>query len=214
MTTSFERVYGALIGQAVGDALGAPTEGLTRRQIVERYGWVSDFLDDDPAGTDDTEYSVLTARLMLAHGRELTPAQVGAAWTENLVNQVGGFFGGGFSEMTAINNLRDGLTPPVTGSDNHEMWSDGAAMRIAPAGILCAGDPREAARLAAIDAQVSHARDGTYCAQAVAAAAAAAMTTDSWQDAAAAGPAAAPADSRTARTVRRAVDIGTAHSEL
>ncbi|MDT5198930.1 MAG: hypothetical protein QOH34_452, partial [Mycobacterium sp.] len=73
MTTSFERVYGALIGQAVGDALGAPTEGLTREQIIERYGWVSDFLDDDPAGTDDTEYAVLTARLMLAHGRELTP---------------------------------------------------------------------------------------------------------------------------------------------
>jgi len=53
--------------------------------------------------------------------------------------------------MTAINNLRAGLAPPVTGSDNHEMWSDGAAMRIAPVGILCAGDPREAARLAAIE---------------------------------------------------------------
>src|SRR5882757_8247725 len=143
VTSSFERVYGALIGQAVGDALGAPTEGLTRAQIVERYGWVSDFVDENPAGTDDTEYAVLTARLMLAHGTHLTPGQVAAAWTENLVNQVGGFYGGGFSEMTAINNLRAGLAPPVTGSDNHEMWSDGAAMRIAPVGILCAGDPRE-----------------------------------------------------------------------
>lgn len=51
MTSSFERGYGALIGQAVGDALGAPTEGLTRVQIVERYGWVSDVPDDGPAGT-------------------------------------------------------------------------------------------------------------------------------------------------------------------
>jgi len=214
VTSSFERVYGALIGQAVGDALGAPTEGLTRAQIVERYGWVSDFVDENPAGTDDTEYAVLTARLMLAHGTHLTPGQVAAAWTENLVNQVGGFYGGGFSEMTAINNLRAGLAPPVTGSDNHEMWSDGAAMRIAPVGILCAGDPREAARLAAIEAQVSHARDGIYCAQVIAAAVAAAMTADSWEDVLEAGLAAAPADSWSTRSIRRAVEIGTAHTDL
>jgi ADP-ribosylglycohydrolase len=139
---------------------------------------------------------------------------MGTAWTENLVDQVGGFFGGGFSEMTAINNLRDGLAPPVTGSDNHEMWSDGAAMRIAPVGILCAGDPVEAARLAAIEAQVSHARDGIYCAQVIAAGVAAAMTASSWEAVAQAALDAAPADSWTGRTIRRAVDIGSAHSDL
>jgi ADP-ribosylglycohydrolase len=211
---SFERVYGALIGQAVGDALGAPTEGLTRAEVTDKYGWVSDFVSDDPAGTDDTEYAVLTARLMLAHGERLTPDLVGAAWTEYLVNQTGGFHGGGFSEMTAINNLRAGLTPPVTGADNHEMWSDGAAMRIAPIGVFCAGDPREAARLAAIDAQVSHARDGIYCAQAIAAAVAVAMTADSWENVVAAGLAAIPADSWSARTIARAIDIGRAHEQL
>jgi ADP-ribosylglycohydrolase len=214
LTPSFERVYGALIGQAVGDALGAPTEGFTRAQIVERYGWVSDFVDDDPAGTDDTEYAVLTARLVLAHGSGLTPAEVGAAWTEQLVGQEGGFFGGGFSEMTAINNLRAGLKPPTTGSDNHEMWSDGAAMRIAPVGVICAGDPAEAARLAAVDAEVSHARDGVYCAQVVAAAVAEALTSDSWESVVQAGLAAAPADSWTGRSIRRAVEIGRAHEQL
>lgn len=214
MTSTYERVYGALIGQAVGDALGAPTEGLTRAQIVERYGWVSDFVDDDPAGTDDTEYAVLTARLLLDHGTGLTPDQVGAAWTKDLVHQEGGFFGGGFSEMTAINNLRAGLAPPVTGSDNHEMWSDGAAMRIAPVGILCAGDPVEAARLAAVEAQVSHAKDGIHCAQVIAAGVAAAMTARSWEDVVDAALAPAPADSWTGRTVRRAVDIGSAHTDL
>ncbi|MFE2041347.1 ADP-ribosylglycohydrolase family protein [Streptomyces sp. NPDC059477] len=214
MISSFERVYGALIGQAVGDALGAPTEGLTRAQIIDRYGWVSDFVDDDPAGTDDTEYAVLTARILLDHDGQPTPAQVGDAWTDNLVNQVGGFYGGGFSEMTAINNLRAGLAPPVTGSDNHEMWSDGAAMRIAPVGILCAGDPVAAAELAAIEAQVSHAKDGIYCAQVIAAGVAAALTTDSWQDVVEAALAAAPADSWTGRTIRRAVDIGSANDDL
>jgi ADP-ribosylglycohydrolase len=204
----YDRVYGALIGQAVGDALGAPTEGMTRAEITATYGWVDDFVSDDPAGTDDTEYAVLTAQTILRHGHSLTPADVTAAWRETLLEQDGGFHGGGFSEMTAINNLRAGLVAPQTGTDNHEMWSDGTAMRIAPVGVFCAGDPREAARLAAIDAQVSHARDGIYCGQAVAAAVAAALVESSWEAVIEAGLAVLPPGSWSARTITRAVDIG------
>lgn len=207
-TVPYDRVYGALIGQAVGDALGAPTEGMTREEIVSRYGWVDDFVSDDPVGTDDTEYAVLTARIVLKHGHELTPADVTAAWRENLVEQDGGFYGGGFSEMTAINNLKAGLVAPQSGTDNHEMWSDGTAMRIAPVGVFCAGDPQEAARLAAIDAQVSHARDGIYCGQAIAAAVAAALVESSWEAVIDAGLAVVPPGSWSARTITRAADIG------
>src|SRR5882757_7035302 len=89
------------------------------------------------------------------------------------------------------------------------MWSDGAAMRIAPVGILCAGDPREAARLAAIDAQVSHARDGIWCGQAVAAAVAAAITADRWSDVVQAGVEATPPASWSRRKIEKAVAIGT-----
>ena len=170
VTISYDRVYGAFIGQAVGDALGAPTEGMTRDEIVAKFGWVSGFVRDDPAGTDDTEYAVLTAMAVLEYGHEMTPADVTRTWRDKLLGQEGGFNRGGFSEMTAINNLRAGLSAPESGRDNHEMWSDGAAMRIAPVGVFCAGDPQEAARLAAVDAEVSHARDGIYCGQAVAAA--------------------------------------------
>jgi ADP-ribosylglycohydrolase len=110
--------------------------------------------------------------------------------------------------MTAINNIRAGLVAPQTGTDNHEMWSDGTAMRIAPVGVFCAGDPQEAARLAAIDAQVSHARDGIYCGQAVAAAVAAALVESSWEAVIEAGLAVVPPGSWSARTITRAVDIG------
>jgi ADP-ribosylglycohydrolase len=208
MTVPYDRIYGALIGQAVGDALGAPTEGMSRQEITDRYGWVDDFVSEDPAGTDDTEYAVLSARIILEHGHELTLANVTDAWRDTLVGQRGGFARGGFSEMAAIKNISEGLVAPQTGSDNCEMWSDGTAMRITPVGVFCAGDPAEAARLAAIDAQVSHARDGIYCAQAIAAAVAVALVQDSWEPVAEAGLAAVPADSWSARNITRAVDIG------
>lgn len=210
----YDRVYGAIIGQAVGDALGAPTEGMTRPEIRSKYGWVADFVSDDPAGTDDTEYAVLTAQTLLRYGRNLTLDDVTAIWRDTLAGQQGGFNRGGFSEMDAIHNLRAGLVAPQTGSDNHEMWSDGSAMRIGPVGVFCAGDPAEAARLAAIDAQVSHARDGIYCAQAVAAGVAVALVADSWEAVVEAGLDAVPADSWSARTIKSAIDLGASATSL
>ena len=194
---SLDRVYGALIGQAVGDALGAPTEGLSRTDIQETWGWVDSFVSANPAGTDDTEYAVLTAETILRFGSGLTAADVSEQWRSVLVDQAGGFHGGGFSEMTAIENLRDGLFAPRTGTDNHEMWSDGTAMRIAPIGIFAAGDPAEAARLAGVEAQVSHGRDGIDCGQAIAASVATALITDSWHDVVDSGLAYIPSDSWT-----------------
>jgi ADP-ribosylglycohydrolase len=207
-TVPYDRIYGALIGQAVGDALGAPTEGMSRDQITSAYGWVEDFVSDDPAGTDDTEYAVLSARIILEHGHDLTLADVTSAWRDTLVTQDGGFNRGGFSEMAAIKNISEGLVAPQTGTDNCEMWSDGTAMRITPVGVFCAGDPAEAARLAAIDAQVSHARDGIYCAQAIAAGVAVALVETSWEAVIEAGLAAVPPGSWSARTIAQAVGIG------
>lgn len=75
---------------------------------------------------------MLTAAIILKYGNKLSLEHITKEWTEHLVGQKGGFFGGRFSEMDAIYNLRKGMIAPHTGSDNHEMWSDGTAMRIAP----------------------------------------------------------------------------------
>jgi ADP-ribosylglycohydrolase len=40
------RIRGAVLGQAVGDALGAPAEGMSRAGIRERYGRVTGLLVD------------------------------------------------------------------------------------------------------------------------------------------------------------------------
>lgn len=198
---------GSLIGLAVGDAMGAPTEGMTQVAIRERFGWVTDFVDEDAAGTDDTEYAVLCARGVIRFGRSLRSADVAALWLDALELQRGGFHGAGFSEMVALARLSDGIGPPASGRNNYELWSDGAAMRIAPIGLYCAGDPDAAARLAAEDASVSHSRDGVYAAQAMAAAVAVAAVDSDWEAAISAGIARLPTDSWTHRTVARALAI-------
>ncbi|WP_051866034.1 ADP-ribosylglycohydrolase family protein [Streptosporangium roseum] len=205
--TTLDRCRGALLGLAAGDALGAPTEGMTPTAIRERFGRVTGFLADDAAGTDDTEYAVLCAQGLLRYGKAITSDDVADLWLTTVAAQEGGFHGAGFSEMVAIANLRAGLRPPVSGADSYEMWSDGAAMRVAPVGVLCAGDPAEAARIAAVDASVSHARDGVFCAQAIAAAVAAAMTAPGHQDVVDAGVAALPEGSWSRRLVTRALDV-------
>ncbi|HPG75021.1 MAG TPA: ADP-ribosylglycohydrolase family protein, partial [Rhodoglobus sp.] len=70
------RALAALTGLAIGDALGMPTQLMSREQVAARYGSITTFLpaaDDHPlaAGmpaasiTDDTEQALLTARLII-----------------------------------------------------------------------------------------------------------------------------------------------------
>lgn len=202
-----ERARGALLGLAIGDAMGAPTEGMTLTAIRDRWGRVQGFLDENAAGTDDTEYAVLCARGVLAGGAELTSDLVARVWLDALTHQTGGFAGAGFSEMLAIANLHAGLTPPQSGERNQELWSDGAAMRVAPIGIYAAGNPGLAGRMAEADARVSHSRDGIYCAQAMAVGVAVAMTASSIEPVIDAMLAALPEDSWSSRLARRAVAI-------
>ena len=42
------KARGTLLGLAVGDALGQPTEGKTMEFIQERWGRITGFLSDDP----------------------------------------------------------------------------------------------------------------------------------------------------------------------
>lgn len=209
-----DRARASLLGLAIGDAMGAPTEGMTRESIAARFGRVDGFLQDDAAGTDDTEYAVLSARGIIAHGRALNADRVAEVWLEALGEQEGGFYGAGFSEMVALANLRAGIRPPDSGRFNVESWSDGAAMRVAPIALFCAGDPELAARLAAEDASVSHAHDGIFCAQSVAAAVSVAATGEHWSAVVDAARAALPQDSWSARLVTRALDIATAAADL
>lgn len=158
---AIDRARGCLAGLAVGDALGRPVEGMSAEEIRAKYGSLSDFVNMTPGGSDDTEYALLTASALLKYGKEITADNFADFWIENVCPQTQAFAGAGFSEMNAIDNLRRGLRPPYSGQHNHA-WSDGLAMRIAPAGIITAGDYASAMRIAVADGMVSHAGEGIH----------------------------------------------------
>jgi ADP-ribosylglycohydrolase len=127
--------------------------------------------------------------------------------TEIIPLVTGPMRGAGFSELGTIEALRRGLEPPLTGLVHQHGWSDGLAMRAAPYGVFCPGDPAEAARLVEQDGRVSQSGEGVLGGRAVAGAVAAAMTGAAPQEVVAAALSVIPADSWTARDIVRARDV-------
>ena len=94
LVESREHARGALYGLAIGDALGMPTQLLTRAEVTGRWGpRLSGFepappghplADGMPAGsvTDDTEQAVLLARLLISGHGEIDPRE----WASALVD--------------------------------------------------------------------------------------------------------------------------------
>ncbi|MEU7643956.1 ADP-ribosylglycohydrolase family protein [Streptomyces huasconensis] len=202
-----ERARGALLGLAVGDALGAPAENMKPSEIRARWGRITGYVAEHPAGTDDTEYAIFSGLLLARHGSALTVAHVEAAWHQWIADlDEGPFRGAGFSERGTLENLRRGLAAPISAQHRHA-WSDGLAMRAAPFGVFAAGRPAEAARLIAIDGSVSHDGEGIYGGQAVAAGVAAAMAGARVDAVVTAALSVIPDDCWTSRSLRRAVAV-------
>lgn len=196
---------GCLVGLAVGDALGQPTEGWTPAAIQAKWGYLKGFVGN-AAVSDDTEYTLFSAKVLLEHGLSVTSDDFANEWLTHIVSAPGPFKGAGFSEMAAIENLRRGLRPPLSGQHYHS-WSDGLAMRVAPFGVVFPAQPEAACQLARLDGVVSHAGEGIYGGLAVAAAVSVAMAGAPLEEIVDAALRAVPFDSWTVREIRRALDI-------
>ncbi|MET8863031.1 ADP-ribosylglycohydrolase family protein [Nonomuraea sp. NPDC004580] len=204
MISPRDRARGCLLGLAAGDALGAPAENLTPEEIRRRWGRLTEI---EGGGTDDTEYAVFAASLLVRHGHGLTAADVAAAYRAEVIPGVTGpMRGAGFSELGTVEALRRGLEPPLTGLVHSHGWSDGLAMRAAPYGIFCPGDPAEAARLVEQDGLVSGSGEGIMGGRAVAGGVAAAMGGACPDEVVDAALSVVPPDSWTARNITRARD--------
>ena len=66
------RARGSLLGAAIGDAMGAPVEGVTAEAIREQYGAITDFVTGESVGTDDTDFTLFNAHILLTHGVDVT----------------------------------------------------------------------------------------------------------------------------------------------
>ena len=186
---------------------GARLKEKTTAEITAKWGRVTDFLTEEQGGSDDTEYAIFSAKLLLQKGKDLKADDVADAWRKEIIHEGNPYKGAGFSELLAIRNLSEGLQPPHSGMHLH-CWSDGLAMRAAPFGIAAAGNPELASKLAAIDGSVSHSGEGIYSGQAVAAAVAAAMVNSSLEEIFNASLKAVPVDSWTYSAISRGIEIG------
>jgi ADP-ribosylglycohydrolase len=196
------RAKGCMAGLACGDAMGDVGRSQTFR---DRYGIVDDMYDGAKS-TDDTEFAVLTAMTLLDCGGELTAEALVDSWKRRILDQGGLFDRGGVPLYGAVDNLRRGLLPPLSGRDNTLHIDDGAAMRIAPVGII-ARDEAEAARIAALEASISHYEDGVHAAVAVAVAVRLCMEGATAGEAVAAAMRHIPGDSWLGVTMLRMLDL-------
>lgn len=200
---ALDKAIGSLSGLAIGDSFGDVARGADNQRD---YGITTDFNKGASWSTDDTEFALMTAKLLIEHEGNFTSDDVVNMWfkyvaTEDELKR------GGVSEVEACNNLRRGLRPPQSGMYNAYYMSDGAAMRSGPIGIVCAGDPERAADLAYRDACVSHYREGIWGAQAVAVAVSLAMVDADMEDIMEAILKIAPPDSWFYETLNRAMNI-------
>lgn len=200
---ALDKAIGSLSGLAIGDSFGDAARGADNQRD---YGITTDFNKGASWSTDDTEFALMTAKLLIEHEGNFTSDDVVNMWfkyvaTEDELKR------GGVSEVEACNNLRRGLRPPQSGMYNAYYMSDGAAMRSGPIGIVCAGDPERAADLAYRDACVSHYREGIWGAQAVAVAVSLAMVDADMEDIMEAILKIAPPDSWFYETLNRAMNI-------
>ena len=163
-----DQFVGALVGCAVGDALGAPLEGRTREEIAKVTGLTTQFHPfrrkawppGSPSAhahsggqfTDDTQQTVAIAKSMVDSG-----GVDGAAIAREFVKlwESGEIVGQGPVADRAVKRLIDGTSwQEAAGADDLPL--NGAAMRVSPIGLWNFNDTDQLARDATTSSIVTH----------------------------------------------------------
>ncbi len=153
MQEKFER---CLLGVAIGDAMGMPVEGMTRDQIKRTYGEVRDFLPspygDLNAGewTDDTEQMIVLAESILSTVY-FDPADFAERLKRWFLST--GCRRIGPTTSRAMQRLLSGADWSEAGVESETC---GAAMRVAPVGLVYGFSLNLVERYAALAARVTH----------------------------------------------------------
>lgn len=143
---STDEITGALLGTAVGDALGMPIEGLSHQNVRTYYKGIKEYRADEERQdldkgqwTDDTQFTFALARALVdAETLDEWPARAAEAYIA-LQSEARRW---GSTTTAAVERLADGTSWQESGTPDRP--SDGAAMRAAPLGAWWAA--REASR--------------------------------------------------------------------
>lgn len=157
VSTLGESYRGALLGTAIGDALGRPVEGMSPVQIRQRFGRLTDFVPwrDWKAGprgtvTDDTQMTMCVAECLLECDGRLNPVDL----AERLIAWLPVGRGKGRACVEAVKALTAGVPWHEAGVGSA---GNGAAMRAAPVGLAHIRNLDIMRRDAALSAAVTHA---------------------------------------------------------
>lgn len=160
-----DKFVGCLLGCAIGDALGMPTEGMSRREIEMRYGRVTEFRAGAglEAGqyTDDTQMMLCLAE-QIAEDGEFNAAAAARRfvwWYHDRPRRPGR------ACMDACKRLIAGAPWSESGGEGEA--GCGTAMRVMPIGLRYFRDPVALRRAAVESAVITH-RDARAMAGAVA----------------------------------------------
>ena len=171
MYSLYDRVLGCLATAGMGDGIGAPTEVMSRQEILEKYGRITGFVDGSTnlvawgnrtaEITDDTSQMYEMVKAVIRCGGELTAQEAGQAlvrWSENYPR----YFprNAGPTTRNVIERLKAGEDPCAVGrtGGRYELGtSNGAIMRIAGAGLCSPGDLEGAIKTAVAMTECSHA---------------------------------------------------------
>lgn len=172
-----DKILGCLVGSAMGDAIGAPSEALSQDEILKVYGKpISRFIqgidsiythgNNIAEVTDDSSQMYELAKTMVECDGNITPLKVGEAlvrWSKLYPKYYPR--NAGPTTQFAINELEAGKDPKEIGQLGgiyQRGTSNGAAMRIAAAGLVNPGDLNGAVETAIIMTLPTHGTQHAY----------------------------------------------------
>lgn len=152
---SFDKIEGMLLGAAIGDSLGATSEGLTGKERLSKFGEIRDYVsgqrsDNKRIGmpTDDTQLTFWTLKQLIIDGG-LIPDNLAKRFCRHHI------IGIGSTVRAFIQNYMNAHKPWY--SSGTDSLGNGALMRISPVVVPYLLEPRKSMYAdAALDTMITH----------------------------------------------------------
>ena len=122
-----EKIIGTILGGCYGDVLGSQTEGITRKDIIEKYGDLVVEMPTIKNYTDDSEMTLVLLRHIIKN-KKINTTDLHNEYANELINNKG--YSG--TTRSILQQIKDNNYPSQKGFSDH----NGCIMRISPLGLI------------------------------------------------------------------------------